>query len=57
MDLWDKWYNNRDRPGRNAKEARECLIVLADKKVIIESIDQEEEIDKIINALYQNFKE
>ena len=41
MNLWDKWYNNRDRPGRNVKEARECLIVLADKKVIIESIDQE----------------
>ena len=32
---------NLDRLGRNAKEVRECLIKLADKKVIVESIDQE----------------
>lgn len=32
---------NLDRLGRNAKEVRECLIDLATKKVIVESIDQE----------------
>ena len=32
---------NLDRLGRNAKEVRECLVKLADKKVIVESIDQE----------------
>ena len=32
---------NLDRLGRNAQEVRECLVKLADKKVIVESIDQE----------------
>ena len=32
---------NLDRLGRNAKEVRECLVDLADKKIIVESIDQE----------------
>lgn len=45
MDRWAKEgdiivVKNLDRIGRNAREVRECLIELAQKGIIVESIDQ-----------------
>lgn len=45
LDVWIKSddtiiVKNLDRIGRNAKEARECLLNLAKRNIILESIDQ-----------------